>query len=505
MAAGTKKVHYEQKIRQTRAYRNVSRDSGVDDDSDGSDRASLGTAPDSVLPDDEKRPILSAVQEALDAANEKIRQLEAANATLVIALTEGKKEDRLLKREKARFLDKVDDALDDLVDEEIISGREREGPSKGSGKRTSSRALGKSKRTLFSVSTRISQDERKLSMTPAERSSSAKSISLGVISQPARFFQIGRVFKMLWTEPAGETAADTDKEYYHPVGYGQLSFSKMRRFVVVRKRLHSCLCLAISTYGGQGAAKKDSRSQDHAVVYSSKDTLPQDIRFGKEPISIIIEEPSETIDPKSVIDFGRVYTVEHNVKVLNVGRLAGSDKKRLDQYFTETIGMATDLDDQGYRSDGPSSRSGSSIGRRRGSPPPLVTDKSYLPKVASTPNPMANTFTPVVRPPVSVASSRGTEANNSTPWSEAKWDENRQLYYNDRYGPSGRPEYYFHPNDDKRLPYNESFNTQYATPPASIFVSPFEESRQIPRFGYSSPPQDPEKHPVHEPYNPTPF
>jgi hypothetical protein len=495
MAAGTKKVHYEQGIRQARAYRNVSRDSGVDDDSDGSDRASLGTAPSSVLPDDEKRPIQSDLQEALDAANEKIRQLEAANAKLNIAFIESKKEVHLLRREKARLLDKIDDSLDDLEDEEIINGREREGSSKGSGKRTSSKALARISR----------QDERRSRMIPAEKSSSAKSISLGVISQPARFFQIGRVFKMLWTEPAGETAADTDKEYYHPVGYGQLSFTKMRRFVVVRKRLHSCLCLTISTYGGQGAAKKDSRSQDHAVVYSSKDTLPQDVQFTKEPIQIIIEEPSETIDPKSVIDFGRVYTVEHNLKVLNVGRLAKPDKKRLDQYFTETTGMAADLDDQGYRSDGPSSRLDSSIGRRRGSPRPLVTDKSYSSKVASMPNPMANTFTPVVRPPVSVASSRGTEANNSTPWSEAKWVENRQLYYNDRYGPSGRPEYYFHPNDDKCLPYNESFNTQYATPPASIFVSPFEESRQIPRFGYSSPPQDPEKHPVHEPYNPTPF
>ncbi|KAH8784188.1 hypothetical protein F5882DRAFT_404532 [Hyaloscypha sp. PMI_1271] len=485
MAAGTKKVHDEQGIRQTSAYRNTSQDSGVDDGSNGSDRASLGTAPDPVLTGDEQRAILSAVQEALDAANEKIRQLEAANAKLNIALTKSKKNERLLKRERARWFDTMDDTLDDLEDEEILNGQEREDSSNGSGQGTSSRAL-----------TRISRrDEKRSSIIPAEKSSSAKSNSLGVISQPARFFQIGRVFKMLWTEPAGETAADTDKEYYHPVGYGQLSFTKMRRFVVVRKRLHSCLCLAISTYGGQGAAKKDSRSQDHTAVYSSKDSLPQDVGFIKEPISIIIEEPSETIDPKSMIDFGRVYTVEHNVKVLNVGRLPKWDKKCLDQYFTETIGRAADLDDQGYRGDGPFSRSASSIEQRRGSPGTLGTDKSYLSKAASKPNPMANKFTPVVRPPVSVASSKGKEANNSNPWSTIKWDEARKLYYNHRYGPSGESEYYWHTSDDNKPPlWNGYFEAQYSTSSGSGFLSP-----------YGIPPQAPEDPGGYGPYNPNPF
>jgi hypothetical protein len=44
-----------------------------------------------------------------------------------------------------------------------------------------------------------------------------------------------------------------------------------------------------------------------------------------------------------------------------------------------------------------------------------------------------------------MASSRGKQADKSTPWSETKWDNSRQLYYNDRYGPSGEAEYYWHP------------------------------------------------------------
>ena len=43
-----------------------------------------------------------------------------------------------------------------------------------------------------------------------------------------------------------------------------------------------------------------------------------------------------------------------------------------------------------------------------------------------------------------MASSRGKKADQTTRWSKPKWDEARQLYYSDRYGPDGEPEYYWH-------------------------------------------------------------
>ncbi|KAN0104749.1 hypothetical protein V8E51_010494 [Hyaloscypha variabilis] len=376
-ASNTKKVHYERGTKGKQDRHRSSRDSGVGSSS-ASDRAAPDTAPDYSFPlNDEKN--ISVFREALDAANEKIKELQAANAKLSQALAESHKENRLLKREKVQLLNKLDDAIDDLENERRMSRGAREGsPNKNSGRSPP-----------VPRSTRTGPDETISSMMRDEKTSSAKSIDLAVISQPTRFFQVGRVFKTLWTEPAGETATDTDKEYYRPVGYGQLSFTKMRRFVVVRKRLHSCLCLAISTYGGQGSAKKDSRSEDHAVVYASQDPPPSDDEFTKEPIPVIIEETSETIDPKSVIDFGRVYTVEHNVKVLNVGRVAKSDKKRLDQYFTDTIGMSPDLEDEGYGGDTPTSRPESRADRRQSSAAPRGS--------FNTPNPMANPFTPSMR------------------------------------------------------------------------------------------------------------
>ena len=163
-----------------------------------------------------------------------------------------------------------------------------------------------------------------------------------VADKPSRFFNIGRVFKTLWIEPAGTTSKDTDQRSFHTVGYGQLSYSKVRRFVVIRKRLHSCLCLAISTYSGRGVSKEDGRPQDHAMVYSSSDLIPSPLPQEKitlDAFPIIVEEPSEALGPVSRLDFGKVYTVEHNVKVLRIGRIAPDHINRLQQCFADAMGF----------------------------------------------------------------------------------------------------------------------------------------------------------------------
>jgi hypothetical protein len=41
-------------------------------------------------------------------------------------------------------------------------------------------------------------------------------------------------------------------------------------------------------------------------------------------------------------------------------------------------------------------------------------------------------------------SPRGKQADQTGTWSESKWDEGRQLWYNDRIGPSGEIEYHYH-------------------------------------------------------------
>jgi hypothetical protein len=166
--------------------------------------------------------------------------------------------------------------------------------------------------------------------------------------QPSRFFQIGRVFKVLWTEPASETANDLDN-YTHKVAFGQLAFSKIRRFVVIRKRLHCCLCLPILTYGGQGATKAGVRASDHAIVHDADKPVPDEApgeRLSKSALRIVLEVEGETLDSMSRIDFGKVYTVQHNIKVMNVGRIHKLDITWLKRNYNESMRM--DYDDDNY-------------------------------------------------------------------------------------------------------------------------------------------------------------
>jgi hypothetical protein len=124
--------------------------------------------------------------------------------------------------------------------------------------------------------------------------------------------------------------------------FEQPVFTKVRRFVVIRKRLHCSLCLPILTYRGQGAAKNGVRAEDHAIVYQAGRPQPlasPDEKLSKDPLGIVLEDSREKLDRMSRIDFGKVYTVQHNLKVVNVGRISSSDMDRLKWYYNESMGI----------------------------------------------------------------------------------------------------------------------------------------------------------------------
>ncbi len=130
---------------------------------------------------------------------------------------------------------------------------------------------------------------------------------------------------MLWSEPVGSggTEITTAKG-----PYGERYFAKVRRFLIVSAihRGHS-ICLPIMTYSMQGVLKAGVHPEDHAVVYSSR----RDGRYllereeglmPKSPIRIEMNSPREKLDLLSRLNYAKVYTVEHNVKVFFIGRVA---------------------------------------------------------------------------------------------------------------------------------------------------------------------------------------
>ncbi|CAO2655104.1 Nn.00g101680.m01.CDS01 [Neocucurbitaria sp. VM-36] len=154
-----------------------------------------------------------------------------------------------------------------------------------------------------------------------------------VIKSPRAFFKKGRVFMVPWPEPGGAFVKDQS---------GPPVLVKIRRFVVIRAKASFCLCLPISTYQGQATTKPGVGVQDHAAVVlegCEAQYHPNETELRKSPMFIKVEnQTTGPIDPMSRINFAKVYTVEYNVKVRNVGRFISDSIWRMDEYFKESFG-----------------------------------------------------------------------------------------------------------------------------------------------------------------------
>lgn len=57
----------------------------------------------------------------------------------------------------------------------------------------------------------------------------------------------------------------------------------------------------------------------------------------KEPLEVAVESRDETLNPMSRLDFGKIHTVEHNVKVLPIGRITTKSMTRFMQYTRDEM------------------------------------------------------------------------------------------------------------------------------------------------------------------------
>lgn len=167
------------------------------------------------------------------------------------------------------------------------------------------------------------------------------SSSYRVRENAATFFIPGRVFSILWHEPAGQSlkTSQTLKELAKPAdGYmqarlnrnttvgvmGQTVFSHIRRMIVVRSRPAYCWCISIGTYGGQGLKKRGLKQRDrdaHAIVYDSlskSQYLPNEPETSKKSIAIKLK-PGQSLSRASRVHYGKPSTVEYNTPVQDVG------------------------------------------------------------------------------------------------------------------------------------------------------------------------------------------
>ncbi|KAH8727746.1 hypothetical protein GQ44DRAFT_702912 [Phaeosphaeriaceae sp. PMI808] len=177
------------------------------------------------------------------------------------------------------------------------------------------------------------------------------------------FFRQGRVFAMLWAEVAGTSLGNRNgtensrlTAYPSPAiidgRFGENVHCNIRRFVVVRvnRHQHFVEACAITTYGNRGVLKPGCNPAEHTIVHLAG-ILPQpmvgEVERGmtKEPIAITPTEVTEWIHPASRIRLGKIYSIECNVKVCDIGMVVNENKTRLLHYHKQEMNNGFEPDD----------------------------------------------------------------------------------------------------------------------------------------------------------------
>lgn len=177
---------------------------------------------------------------------------------------------------------------------------------------------------------------------------SAERLFPDYIVRPSRFFCLGRVFLVLWAEPAGGNGSNggtvvTMQEQGTVLNHlNERVFSKVRRFVVIRESDQYCNALPITTYSGRGVAKRNVIKSEHAIIYTGRvppqprqDERPVRGETGMRPQSIRVDPDNRTdrLDDMSRIHFGGVHQVQHNIKTKSLGIVSRQSIDALQSQF----------------------------------------------------------------------------------------------------------------------------------------------------------------------------
>ncbi|KAL1583637.1 hypothetical protein WHR41_07821 [Cladosporium halotolerans] len=157
---------------------------------------------------------------------------------------------------------------------------------------------------------------------------------------PRKFFKIGKVFLTLHTEPRGSNSTLNTKNHdIYTVALGEQAFSKIRRFIVVREGRDSCSALAISTHSGNGASRRNA--SEHGIVHTTgtrpPPTMRQEDGLLPSPIRIDPLNEDDRLDATSRMDYGKLYNIEHNVKVKPYGVVNNQSMQTLIKQWTQVF------------------------------------------------------------------------------------------------------------------------------------------------------------------------
>jgi hypothetical protein len=94
------------------------------------------------------------------------------------------------------------------------------------------------------------------------------------------------------------------------------------------------------TYGKQGTKKIGVKPEDHAIIYTGghpPHELEGEKKLHKRAVQVIPKTPHK-LDLASRVNYAKLYTIEHNVKVCFIGKIAPGSEATFNTDFTRTFG-----------------------------------------------------------------------------------------------------------------------------------------------------------------------
>ena len=95
----------------------------------------------------------------------------------------------------------------------------------------------------------------------------------------------------------------------------------------------------ISTNSGRGAAKPGLDQREHSVIYTGDEPekLPTETKIVKRAIQVIPVDDEQEFDPRSRVNFGMTFPVQHNIRLMSVGEIADWDFRRFMGYYQNEL------------------------------------------------------------------------------------------------------------------------------------------------------------------------
>ncbi|KAI2609295.1 hypothetical protein GGR54DRAFT_643611 [Hypoxylon sp. NC1633] len=144
-------------------------------------------------------------------------------------------------------------------------------------------------------------------------------------------FQPGEVFKILWSEPLGQVGGDdpiSDVTRRRTAG-GSKFYIGFRRFIIVTTdESHHSTCVPILTYDRRGCLKRGVRPNKHGIIYIAGHKprpLRNEPELGFVPVALHVYAEGEKLAKESRVNYSKLVTIEHNVKVFFIGSITGED------------------------------------------------------------------------------------------------------------------------------------------------------------------------------------